>query len=101
MKRGYFIIAVLVACIFQSRAQSTMDFVLNREGKVTAVPKFKQFDFNIPEFSYKTYTPSTRTELEKKLREFTPDFPPQVDERPMDMQVLSLAYRPFFNVLLR
>lgn len=56
MKRGYFIIAVLVACIFQSRAQSTMDFVLNREGKVTAVPKFKQFDFNIPEFSYKTYS---------------------------------------------
>ena len=97
MKRGYFIIVVLVACIFQSRAQSTMDFVLNREGKVTAVPKFKQFDFNIPEFSYKTYTPSLRTELEKKLREFTPDFPEIQDQRPMDMQVLSAAYRPFFN----
>ena len=98
MKRGYFIIIALMACILQGHAQSTMDFVLNREGKVTAVPKFKQFDFNIPEFSYKTYTPSIRTELEKKLREFTPDFPPLADERPMDMQIQSLAYRPFFNV---
>ena len=98
MKRGYFIIIALLACVSYGHAQSVFDFVLNREGKITAVPKFRTLDFNIPEYSYKTYTPSRLTELEKKLREFTPDFPPQVDERPMDMQVLSLAYRPFFNV---
>lgn len=98
MKRGYFIIIVLLVCALGGHAQSELDFVLNREGKMTAVPKYKTFDFNIPEFSYKTYTPSIRTEIEKKLREFTPDFPATADERPMDMQVLSLAYRPFFNV---
>lgn len=98
MKRGYFVIIVLMACVFYGHAQSAMDFVLNSEGKLTAIPKYKQFEFNIPEFSYKTYTPSFRTEMEKKLREFMPDFEPLMDERPMDMQVQSLAYRPFFNV---
>lgn len=98
MKRGYLIIIALLACVSYTHAQSLFDFVLNREGKMIAVPKFKKFDFNIPEFSYKTYTPSKLTELEKKLREFTPDFPPIQDERPMNMQVLSQAYRPFFNV---
>ncbi len=103
MKRGYFIIIALVACILSSHAQSGMDFVLNKEGKVTAIPKYKQFEFNIPEFSYKTYTPSTTPSLEKRLRDFIPDLPQYMDdrsgdERPMDMQVLSEAYRPFFNV---
>ena len=98
MKRGYFIIIALLACVSYSHAQSVFDFVLNREGKLTAVPKFKALDFNIPELSYKTYTPSKLTEFKKKLREFTPDFPQIHDERPMDMQVLSQAYRPFFNV---
>lgn len=98
MKRGYFIIIALVTCVFCGHAQSVFDFVLNGEGRVTAVPRFKVLDFRIPEYSYKTYTPSTTFELEKKLREFTPDFPLSADQRPMDMQVLSLAYRPFFNV---
>ena len=54
MTRGYFIIIALLACVSYSHAQSVFDFVLNREGKLTAVPKFKALDFNIPELSYKT-----------------------------------------------
>ena len=84
MKRGYFIIIALVTCVCCGHAQSVFDYVLNGDGKMIAIPKFQKFNFNIPEFSYKTYTPSLRTELEKKLREFTPDFPEIQDQRPMD-----------------
>ena len=85
MKRGYFIIIALVTCVCCGHAQSVFDYVLNGDGKMIAIPNFQKFNFNIPEFSYKTYTPSLRTELEKKLREFTPDFPEIQDQRPMDM----------------
>jgi hypothetical protein len=36
--------------------------------------------------------------MEIKLREFVPELPLSPDERPMDMQVLSAAYRPFFDI---
>lgn len=101
MKRGYFILIALLACVISGHAQSDMDFILNKEGKVVAVPKFKKFDFNIPKTAYKTYTPSAPSTPPLRIGSNLQDFMPQtwpIEERPMDMQVSSTAYQPFFNV---
>lgn len=79
-------------------AQSDFTFMLNKEGKLIALPKRINFDFNIPEASYKSYTPSIARIKHDVLKHYEPGVTPILDERPMDMQVLSLAYEPFYNV---
>lgn len=97
MKNGLVIWLLLLAatCV---QAQSDLVLMMNKEGKLIAIPKRMSYELNIPEFSYKSYTPANTLALDKRLREFMPDLPPGIDERPMDMQVLSAAYQPFFNV---
>lgn len=99
MKRGYFILIALFACILYGHAQSEMDYILNGEGKLTAIPRYKTFELKMPKYSYLSYTPSSMLSIDSKLRQFHPDITTTgLDERPMDMQVLSEAYKPFFNV---
>jgi len=99
MKRRNYLFLFSCFICFVVKAQSVFEWTLNKEGKIIAVPKKKEYVLNIPAFSYETYTPPSTLELDKKLREFTPDYQPtSIDERPMNMQVLSAAYRPFFNV---
>lgn len=98
MKREYFLLVALWMCAFCGYAQSELDFILNKEGKMISIPKYKTFELKIPKFTLSSYTPSSTQIIDAKLREYHPGLFPTMDERPMDMQVLSGAYRPFFNV---
>lgn len=99
MKRGHLlIILMLIALSTQAWAQKGFTIIQNNEGKIIAIPKFENYEFNIPKFAYKSYTPASTREIENRLRDFIPETPLTLDERPMDMQILSAAYRPFFNV---
>lgn len=98
MKRGVLIFMAWI-CAFGIQAQSEFSFILNKEGKIIAIPKNKTYELNIPKFSYKTFTPSGTRDIDIKLRKFMPDIPQTgLAERPMDMQISSAAYQPFFNV---
>lgn len=97
MKRGFLLIMVWL-CTIGMQAQSEFSFILNKEGKIIAIPKSKNYELNLPKFFYKSYTPASTRDIDIKLRQFVPNLTPSIDERPMDMQVLSEAYRPFFNV---
>lgn len=78
-------------------AQADFAFMLNKEGKIVALPKFTKFEFNIPELSYKSYTPSSTRMTDDLLKSYQPQETTNFDERPMDMQVLSGAYKPFYE----
>jgi hypothetical protein len=86
---GYFV---------QAQTPTELIYTVNKEGKIMAVPKYRTYELGIPAYSYKSYTPSSNREMEMKLKEFVPELPLSLDERPMDMQVLSAAYRPFFDI---
>ncbi|MDL2266181.1 hypothetical protein LJC43_07355, partial [Parabacteroides sp. OttesenSCG-928-G21] len=99
MKKGFWMI-VFVFTLYTVSAQSGFGLLENSEGKVIVIPREAQFNLKIeiPEATYNSYIPSSTNELEKRLQEFQPDYQPRsVDQRPMDMQVLSDAYKPFFN----
>lgn len=92
---------LFVFVTFKVAAQAEMTFMLNKEGKVIVIPKRKTYELQIPAYSYKSYTPASTLLTDMKLREFTPETPPGApDELPMNMQTLSDAYRPFFNVYM-
>jgi hypothetical protein len=62
------------------------------------LPKYKTYELTIPAYTYKLYTPFSKTDMDVKLKEFVPQAGLSLDDRPMDMQVLSAAYRPFFDI---
>ncbi|MEG1749550.1 MAG: hypothetical protein RRZ65_09620 [Tannerellaceae bacterium] len=97
MKRIYLLLVFLLL-VLSAGAQSDLEFMLNKEGRLTAIPRRQTYALNIPKFSFKSYTPSTTRELDARLRHFNPEAPTRLDERPMDMQILSSAYQPYFNV---
>lgn len=95
--RGCLFFTIWLFCLFAVQAQD-LTYTVNKEGKIVAIPKIKSEELKIPEITYKSYTPSSVRDIELKLQEFVPDFIPVLDERPMDMHVMSAAYRPFFDV---
>jgi hypothetical protein len=83
----------------RAQSQSDYGFTVNKEGKIILIPKVKTYALNAPAFSYKTYTPASTTSIDKTVKEYFPEAEPTaLDERPMDMQILSSAYRPYFDV---
>lgn len=94
--RYILVLAGLIA--ISAQAQSDLTMTLNKEGKAIFIPKRISFNLNIPKFTYKSYTPAPFAELDARLRDFIPQLAPVFYDRPMDMQVLSTAYRPFFNI---
>jgi hypothetical protein len=84
--------------VVPAQTPAELIYTVNREGKMIAVPKYKTYELAIPAYSYKSYTPSSNRAMEIKLKEFVPGLPLSLDERPMDMQVLLAAYRPFFDI---
>lgn len=96
--RGCFLILVWVVSALALHAQSDLTYTISQEGKVVAFPRLKSYELKMPAFRYESYTPSSVKKIEAKLEEFKSDYYPIPDELPMNMQVLSAAYRPFFNV---
>lgn len=100
MKRSL-LICLLLSCVTSCLwAQTDLTWIRTKEGKIVAVPKRAVFHLNLPKTIFKSYTPSDRHIIEAKLREFTPNLTAPIQfeqERPMDMMILSEAYRPFFN----
>jgi hypothetical protein len=94
---------ILLFCLFLSgvflaQGQSSFIYTVNDEGKIIAIPTPRvNWSLKIPELSYKSYTPSTTAGIDTKLQEFLPEMSLSLDERPENMQILSAAYRPFFN----
>lgn len=98
MRRGFFLILSFL-CIFAGYGQSGFEMHMDKEGKIFILPKKKDYRLDIPKISYETYTPHSTFDLDKQLREIDANYvPTHIDERPMDMQVLSDAYKPFYNV---
>jgi len=100
MRRGCLLLIMisLGVLLVQGQTPAELTYTVSKEGKIIAIPKFRAYELNIPQYSYKSYTPASNREIEMKLQEFMPEFQPSLDERPMDMHVLSAAYRPFFDI---
>lgn len=98
------LISAFLACSLagaQNSRKPSLQFIVNEEGKLSAVPAFHEpGEIYIPETSYKTYKPSdVRMEkLSMEQKSFPSEYLPVLMERPMDMNVLSEAYKPFFNI---
>ncbi len=52
--------------------------------------------FNVPRLSYKSYTPASTRLIDEMLKAYQPMATLKMDERPMDMQIKSAAYMPFY-----
>ena len=108
-------IGILLWSLCRVDAQNRLKFIMDKEGKLFAIPVETNYEIRIPEVSYKSYTPvseQNRQALERyqdiyqKFSEGTMDdiaffsFPAgnQEADRPMNMNTLSEAYRPFFLV---
>ncbi|WP_139785135.1 hypothetical protein [Parabacteroides sp. Marseille-P3160] len=93
------ILLLFFSLIMSAQAQSSFTFELNKEGKIIAIPKEIELNLNVPSFDYKSYTPQTTTAVENNLKKIEVETQslPSVKDRPMNMQLLSAAYLPFFN----
>lgn len=101
MKRGYIICILLslgVICL-SAQEHSKYTLIMGKDGKTYIIPSIKQYEIKFPEFNYKTYTPASTAEIENKLKDFPTqsDITFSPDERPGNMNILSGAYKPFFN----
>lgn len=101
MKWGYILI-IWGLFALSANAQSEWTMRLNKEGKITFMPKKKSYRLEIPEFRYDAarFEQASSPEQEARLREFIPQLQPRFEDRPMDRQILSTAYRPFFEPYL-
>ena len=114
MKKLGWMIGILLWSLCRVDAQNRLKFIMDKEGKLFAIPVETNYEIRIPEVSYKSYTPvseQNRQALERyqdiyqKFSEGTMNdiaffsFPAgnQEADRPMNMNTLSEAYRPFFN----
>ena len=98
MKRIYLFL-LFTLCNLYLYAQSDLTLHVNKEGKLIVIPRELHYELNIPPYSYNTYTPASSLNTRYQLESFIPEIQsPTMDERPMDMQILSGAYRPFFNI---
>lgn len=81
------------------QAQNGFTYTMNKEGRIVAIPRQIELNLNIPSFNYKSYTPQTGTAIEYQLKEIKDQTEslPSIMDSPMNMQILSAAYRPFFN----
>ena len=112
MHRLGVLIGLLLACACYLNAQNRLRFVVDKEGKLYAIPTETSYEIKIPEVTYKSYIPITElsrqlseryTDIYRKYAEVSesgPEFyflPANEADRPMNMNTLSAAYRPFFN----
>lgn len=97
MRRGISLLICLF-CIGQAYAQSRSEFFLTGEGKLFYLPVIKQYHLTLPPLEFNQYTLEYKTEV--RSLNFEVDAIPSytVMDRPMDRQILSAAYSPFFDI---
>lgn len=81
--------------------QSEFQYILDKEMKRFALPrpKGKEYVLKVPEAKFDSYTPASTLRLHLWTDLDNPEFDqPLRDERPMDMQIRSEAYRPYYDV---
>lgn len=97
MKRG-FIMLIGLLCIGQLCAQSRPEFFLTNEGIMFFPPTAKEYRLTIPPLNNNLYIPEYKPEI-KPMDFEAGELPVHTAmDRPMDMQILSAAYSPFFNI---
>ena len=113
MKKCCLIIGICLSSLCSIHAQSRLKFIVDKEGKLFAIPSETNYEIKVPEATYKSYT--SVSEQNRRLQEkyaeayrkytsfnrveyiFTDYSYLQEADRPANMNVLSEAYRPFFN----
>lgn len=96
--RQIYLLMIMLMSAFYGSAQKRLMMTVDKEGKILVLPQQNRYELNIPQSSYKSYTPSQGNSFEIAMREFHVDVPTtSVAERPMDMQTQSGAYRPFYD----
>ncbi|MDR1624787.1 MAG: hypothetical protein LBS04_07430 [Tannerellaceae bacterium] len=100
MKRGWLVSMMILSgmCFVRAQMPAELSYTVNKDGKIMAFPKYKTYELAIPAYSHKSYMPSSKTDAAMKRQEFTTGFQLSLDDRPMDIQILSAAYRPFFDI---
>ena len=100
MRRVAWICIAWISAMGMAQAQSGFDLILDKEGKIVALPKNKTYELQIPKVSYQTFTPRGSRDVDIKLRELAPVSQAEttLPEHPMDMRISSAAYQPFFNI---
>ena len=100
MRRVAWICIAWISAMGMAQAQSGFDLILDKEGKIVALPKNKTYELRIPKVSYQTFTPRGSRDVDIKLRELAPVSQAEttLPEHPMDMRISSAAYQPFFNI---
>lgn len=112
MRKLIFFIGLLAWSFCHSSTQSRLKFIVDKEGKLYAVPTKITYAMHVPENTYKSYIPVTEryrrlseryTDIYRKYTDMAKQsiafsfLPPSEADRPMNMNTLSAAYRPFFN----
>ena len=97
MKKGVYIFCLFLYSVLYGYSQNSFTVAFSKEGKLIVLPKMQTFHLTIPELSYKSYTPASTSVIEAKLKEYKQEQTYKSDERPIDMQILSPAYRPLFS----
>ena len=95
MRITLIILSLICLALGRANAQSDLSLVLDKEGKIVAIPKPKPFELDIQDVSELDYTPKGSRPVDLQWLSFQPEEYTIHLERPMDMNVLSGAYRPF------
>lgn len=103
MKRLFLLLFICLTGLPGMYAQSSFRMIMGEEGKLYFIPRARPSaqTLEVPEFSFSVenlYIPTAipRSDLQSFNPAETQSLP--VTELPMNMQVLSSAYKPFFNI---
>ncbi len=86
--------------MLSAHGQYNLRYTIDNNGKIIAFPAYRDFEIKIPELSQEYYTTpiANKNNFNFHLNDVDLEFLPQPADLPMNMQVLSAAYKPFFNI---
>ena len=67
MKKCCLIIGLCLSSLCSIHAQSTLKFIVDKEGKLFAIPSETNYEIKVPEATYKSYT--SVSEQNRRLQE--------------------------------
>jgi hypothetical protein len=95
MKRLIFLL-LLTYFTAAINAQREFKLVFTEKGKAIAIPDPRKPSYIIPEYSFGKITPPS-TDLDYTVTTASTDYNELLSTQPFNVQVLSAAYRPYFN----